>query len=144
MSHNEIDLAALLHDEGYRLTPQRQMVLDAVCEAEGHATAEQVYELVHRKSEAVNRATIYRTLKFLKEMNLVVSTTLPDGGVEYELAGSRPHHHLVCRECGMDIEISDDLFSNLVEMISATYDFQVDTTHLSLYGICAICLEEKK
>jgi Fur family ferric uptake transcriptional regulator len=140
MSHNQLDLAALLHNEGYRLTPQRQMVLDAVCEAHGHATAEQIYELVHQKSEAVNRATIYRTLKFLIEINLVVSTTLPGGGVEYELVGPKPHHHLVCHECGGDLEISDDLFSDLVETISTTYEFQVDTTHLSLYGTCADCL----
>jgi Fur family ferric uptake transcriptional regulator len=139
MSHNELDLAALLHNEGYRLTPQRQMVLDAVCEADGHATAEQIYELVHQKSEAVNRATIYRTLKFLREMGLVVSTTLPDGGVEYELAGSKPHHHLVCHACGIDYEIPDKLFFDLVQTISETYDFRVDTTHLSLYGICAEC-----
>lgn len=141
MSHNQLDLAALLHNEGYRLTPQRQMVLDAVCEADGHATAEQIYELVQRKSEAVNRATIYRTLKFLKEMDLVVSTTLPDGGVEYELAGSKPHHHLVCHKCGMDSQIPDTIFSELVQTIAETYDFQVDTTHLSLSGICAECQE---
>ena len=144
MSHNQLDLATLLHNEGYRLTPQRQMVLDAVCEAAGHATAEQVYELVQKKSEAVNRATVYRTLKFLREMDLVVSTTLPDGGVEYELAGSKPHHHLVCHHCGMDYEIPDTLFSELVETIAEMYDFEVDTTHLSLYGTCAACLEEKK
>lgn len=141
MSHDQIDLATLLHDEGYRLTPQRQMVLDAVCEAHGHATAEQVYDLVRKKSKAVNRATIYRTLKFLKEIELVHTTTLPDGGVEYEIAGSTPHHHLVCQECGGDIEISGELFSELVEMISDKYRFQVDTTHLSLFGTCAGCLE---
>jgi Fur family ferric uptake transcriptional regulator len=144
MSHNQLDLAALLHDEGYRLTPQRQMVLDAVCEAHGHATADQVYELVQKKSEAVNRATIYRTLKFLKEMNLVVSTTLPGGGVEYELAGSKPHHHLVCQNCGGDIEIPDDLFADLVETVSTTYGFQINTTHLSLYGTCAACKEDRQ
>lgn len=142
MSHNQLDLATLLHNEGYRLTPQRQMVLDAVCEAHGHATAEQVYELVQQKSEAVNRATIYRTLKFLKELDLVVSTTLHDGGVEYELARSQPHHHLVCHLCGIDYEIPNDLFSDLVETIFNTYNFQVDTTHLSLYGVCAECKEE--
>lgn len=139
MSHNQLDLATLLHDEGYRLTPQRQMVLDAVCDSHGHATADQIYELVQKKSEAVNRATIYRTLKFLKEMNLVVSTTLPGGGVEYELAGGKPHHHLICQVCGMDFEISNDLFSELVETIFDRHGFQVDTTHLSLYGTCDAC-----
>jgi Fur family ferric uptake transcriptional regulator len=142
MSHTQLDLAALLHDEGYRLTPQRQMVLDAVCEAHGHATADQVYELVQKKSKAVNRATIYRTLKFLKEIELVHSATLPDGGVEYEIAGATPHHHLVCQDCGGDIEISGEFFSGLVEMISEKYEFRVDTTHLSLFGTCSECLDD--
>jgi Fe2+ or Zn2+ uptake regulation protein len=141
MSHTQIDLGRLLHNQGYRLTPQRQMVLDAVCEAHGHATAEEIYERVQEKSEAVNRATIYRTLKFLRGMNLIVSTTLPEGGVEYEMAGPKPHHHLVCHECGADVEITNDLFSDLIETISDQYEFQVDTTHLSLYGLCSYCQE---
>jgi Fur family ferric uptake transcriptional regulator len=139
MSHNKLNLAELLHEQGYRLTPQRQMVLDAVCEAHVHATAEQIYELVQQKSGAVNRATIYRTLKFLKEMGLVTTTTLPGGGLEYELAGPRPHHHLVCSQCGIDYEVSHEPFVALLKTLESTYDFQVDSTHLSLYGLCSEC-----
>ena len=47
MSHQKIDLADLLHQKGYRMTAQRQMVLDAVCEADGHATPEEIWDLVH-------------------------------------------------------------------------------------------------
>ena len=57
MSHESVNLAALLRREGYRMTMQRQVVLDAVCEAGGHATPDQIYEIVQRSSEAINRTT---------------------------------------------------------------------------------------
>ena len=90
------------------MTPQRQMVLDAVCEIGEHARPEQVYELVQQKSPAVHRATVYRTLKLLCELGLVADTVTAEGHLVYEIAGERPHHHLVCRCCGADVEFSDE------------------------------------
>ena len=121
------------------MTPQRQLVLDALCEADGHATPEQVFELVQRRSEAVNRATIYRTLKFLQQRGVIMVTTLPDGHLQYELGGSQPHHHLVCTGCGDDIEIADDAYAHFIDGLEEVYGFQVEATHLTLQGRCPSC-----
>ena len=59
-----------IHKHGFRLTPQRQMVFDAVRELGSHCTQDEVYARVQRKSTAVNRATIYRTLDFLLKLGL--------------------------------------------------------------------------
>jgi Fur family ferric uptake transcriptional regulator len=139
MTHQEIDLANLLHREGHRMTPQRQMVLDAVCEAGGHARPEEVYRLVHEKSPAVNRATIYRALKLLSELGLITDTLSVDGYLVYEMAGDHPHHHLVCRRCGADLEFSDAKYAQLVDAIEEETRFRVETTHITLSGLCPDC-----
>jgi len=139
MTHQEIDLADLLHSEGRRMTPQRQMVLDAVCEAGGHARPEEVYELVQQKSPSVNRATIYRTLKLLCELGLITDTLSADGYLVYEMAGDHPHHHLVCRRCGSNMEFTDAEYIKLVESIKRETSFKIETTHITLSGLCPSC-----
>src|SRR5512134_1697081 len=94
-----VDFAARLHSQGYRLTSQRQLILEAIRRADDHVTPEQVYATIHRHHPAVSRATIYRTLDFLCEMRLIHAMRW-GGKMYYEIAGEEPHHHLVCRACG--------------------------------------------
>lgn len=125
------------------MTPQRQMVLDAVCEIGGHARPEEVYELVHQKSPAVNRATIYRTLKLLSDLALIADTVSVDGHLVYEMAGEQTHHHLVCRTCGANVEFSDAEFRAFTEALQRSHGFLIETTHVTLSGVCAECREKK-
>jgi Fe2+ or Zn2+ uptake regulation protein len=141
MSHQELDLATTLHHQGHRMTPQRQMVLDAVCEIGQHARPEQVYELVQQKSPAVHRATVYRTLKLLCELGLVTDTPTAEGHLVYEIAGEQPHHHLVCRCCGADVEFSDEDFRAFAEVLQDNTGFHIETTHVTLSGTCPACQE---
>ena len=142
MSHQNLDLASLLHKNGYRMTPQRQLVLDAVCEIDGHATPEQIYEIVREKTPAINKVTVYRVLKFLLEMELLTATFSADGRLEYELAGSNVHHHLVCRKCGHDVEFLDQGFSALIRSLQDTYAFKVESNHMTFTGLCSDCQEK--
>jgi Fur family ferric uptake transcriptional regulator len=139
MSHQNLDLATLLHKNGYRMTPQRQLVLDAVCEIDGHATPDQIYEIVQEKTPAINKVTVYRVLKFLLEMGLLTATFSADGRQKYELAGLNNHHHLVCRKCGIDVEFFDQGFSALVRSLQDTYAFKVESNHITLTGLCDLC-----
>ena len=124
------------------MTPQRQMILDAVCDADGHAFPEDIYKKVSKQSGAVNRATVYRVLKFLREIGLITATTSAEGHLSYEIAGAVRHHHLVCRTCGHDFEVSDDLYASFVESIHDRHGFLVETTHVSLSGVCRHCQED--
>ena len=58
MSHTTLDLAAALHDRGARLTPQRQIILDALCALGGHVTVAELYERVHADFPAIDRSTV--------------------------------------------------------------------------------------
>ena len=64
------DLASKLHSLGYRLTPQRQLVLEAVDSLE-HATPDDILVEVRKTASGVNISTVYRTLELLEELGLV-------------------------------------------------------------------------
>jgi Fur family ferric uptake transcriptional regulator len=132
------DFAAQLHAQGYRLTPQRLLILDAVRHADDHVTPEQVYQTVHQLNPAISHATIYRTLDFLCEMRLV--TAMHWGGqTYYEIAGETPHHHLICRSCGAVEELDPALLDMLIEAVAKKHRFTVDMDHVALFGLCRHC-----
>jgi Fur family ferric uptake transcriptional regulator len=138
MSHFTSDYAALMRARGFRVTPQRQLILDAICEGHGHTTPEQIYARVHSKTPALNRATVYRNLDFLCEMRLVVAVRIGDQ-TYYEIAGQTPHHHLVCRTCGHVEQITHNAVKGFFAKVEREHDFSVDMDHLALFGLCAEC-----
>ena len=133
-----VDFVNKLHSEGYRLTPQRQLILEAVRKAGGHLTPDQVYARVHARNPAISRATIYRTLDFLCEMRLVVAMQWA-GQAYYEIAGEQPHHHVICRICGGIEELAPGLIDSFVEAVARKQRFAIDMDHIALSGLCEQC-----
>ncbi len=133
------NLRVAAHKEGYRLTPQRQIVLDALGECVGHCTPEQVYELVQQKAPAISRATVYRTLVFLLDLGLVTVAQIRDNVTVYELASAAPHHHLVCQRCNSVYEVRHEVVQPLFARIQREFGFRVRTDHLMLFGLCEAC-----
>ena len=142
MSHHT-GLVASVKGKGYRMTPQREMILEAI-HAEGHITADDIYQRVRAKSPAVNLATIYRTLELLKELGIVTAINAGSGSIHYELAGEQPHHHLVCEGCGQAIELDCDVLLPLEEELCRRYGFQMNLNHLALFGLCPKCQKTKR
>ncbi len=139
MSHQRWDFTSLLRKRGFRVTPQRLMILDAVCEGGGHTTAEEIYRRVQTKSPYINLATVYRTLDFLHEQRLVVAADMGGGRLVYEIAGDTPHHHLVCRNCGQIEVLANEVVQGMVEAINERYAFTVNEDHLVMFGLCKGC-----
>jgi Fur family ferric uptake transcriptional regulator len=139
MSHNTWDYAAYLRDRGYRMTPQRQIIMDAICEGHGHTTLPEILKRVQKKSAAINQATVYRSLHFLLETRLIVKAEVAPGETVYEIAGQSPHHHLLCRRCHREIEIDAEPLTAMKVAICERYNFAVDANHLVLTGLCAHC-----
>ena len=129
----------LIRQRGYRLTPQRQLVMQAIHALGGHCTPEEVYQQVHGKTPAINRATIYRTLEFLLELGLVTTGHLKGNTLIYELAEQSPHHHLVCQYCNHVELINHAQVAPLFNEIERDFAFHVNTDHLVLFGVCATC-----
>jgi Fur family transcriptional regulator, ferric uptake regulator len=130
-----------LTDKGYRLTPQRLMVVKAVEDAESHISAEEIYAQVSAYYPQFNISTVYRTLETLKAEGLVTETDMGDGRVRYHCMGKGHHHHLVCQKCGAIVDIEDNALDVLRGEVRSRYDFDVDMKHLALFGRCARCRE---
>jgi Fur family ferric uptake transcriptional regulator len=127
-----------LRARGYRLTPQRELVLQAVA-ALGHATPDEIAERVRTTASGVNISTVYRTLELLEELGLVVHTHLGHGAPTYHAADSADHLHLVCRDCGGIEEVTPDVLDTAAQQIAAERGFAVDVAHFAIFGTCAAC-----
>ena len=136
-----LDIIGKLSEQGYRLTPQRMMVLAAIEGSDDHISAEEIYAQVITKYPHVNISTVYRTLELLKRLGLVTETDLGGGRVRYHPADKGHHHHLVCQECGKIIDLDESVLSSLRSTLLREYQFSADLRHLAIFGRCAKCNE---
>ncbi len=131
-----------LHDtlraKGYRITPQRQLVLDAVVALQ-HGTPDEICAEVQRTASGVNLSTVYRTLELLEELGLVTHAHLGHGAPTYHSATGDDHLHLVCRDCGSVTETDVSLADTLVGRLADQHGFQTDVAHFAIYGRCQAC-----
>jgi len=132
-------IVSKLSEQGYRLTPQRMMVLSAIENSGNHISAEEIYAQVVAKYPRVNISTVYRTLELLKRLGLVTETDLGGGRVRYHPADKGHHHHLVCQECGKIINLDESVLSSLKSILLREYKFSADLRHLAIFGRCVNC-----
>ncbi len=133
------DIAGELSKQGYRMTPQRLMILSAIENSDNHISAEEIYSQIVAKYPNVNISTVYRTLELLKQLGLVTETNLGEGRVRYHPAEKGHHHHLVCRECGAIIDLDEALLAPLKGALLREYKFSADLKHLAILGHCVNC-----
>jgi len=138
MSH-PAEIVSKLTEKGYRLTPQRLMIVSAIEGSDGHVSAEEIYTQVAAKYPHVNISTVYRTLELLEELGLVTKTNFGEGRVRYHPAEKGHHHHLVCTECGAVIDLDESSLSSLKSRLLREYKFTADLKHLAIFGRCGKC-----
>jgi Fur family ferric uptake transcriptional regulator len=132
-----------LTGKGYRLTPQRMMILSAMESSHDHISAEEIYAQVAAKYPNVNISTVYRTLELLKKLGLVYEIDLGEGRIRYHAEGSGHHHHLVCQNCGKVIDIDESTLSSLKNILLRDYKFQAELRHVGIFGLCENCRGKK-
>ena len=132
-----------LREMGYRLTPQRLMILEAVQSNDDHTSAEEVHARVVERYPDVNISTVYRTLELLKHLGLVVETDLGEGRVKYHYAEKGHHHHLVCQKCGAVLELEESVLRPLQNTLLRKYGFRADLGHFAIFGHCLRCASAK-
>ena len=140
MNHGWDDV---LRDQGYRITPQRQLVLEAV-NTLGHATPEELLAEVQKTAAAVNLSTIYRTLEVLEQVGLVTHAHIGHGAPTYHSVDKDAHIHLVCDTCQAVASIPADAAELFVQMLRETVGFETDVAHVSVHGQCAACMDRQK
>lgn len=128
-----------LRETGYRLTPQRMMVVSILYDSPDHVTAEDIHARMVEHYPYVDISTVYRTLQLLKKLHIVSETDLGGGSVRFELTRQDRHHHMVCRSCGRTFALDDELVEPLRARIDERYGFQADMDHFAVFGVCKDC-----
>jgi Fur family ferric uptake transcriptional regulator len=142
MSHNRLNYLDRLREQGYRLTKQRQVVLEAICQADGHATVGEVFFRARRIEKSIDRSTVYRAINLFVRVGLVNAAETENGERTYEIVQEEHHHHLICKQCGTDIEIENRLVAEFYQGLNVAYGYQVAMDHLIVFGVCARCAVE--
>ena len=132
------DWRADLRAQGYRLTPQRELVLAAVRQLD-HGSPEEILSRVRESAKGVNISTVYRTLELLEKLGLVSHTHLGHGAPAYHATTEPDHLHLVCRNCERVTEVEPTIAAGLVGDVAARFGFRTDLRHLTVFGTCREC-----
>ena len=131
-------------DAGYRLTGPRRTVAGLIAAREGHFTAADLMADARTRELDIGRATIFRALELLTELDVLERIDLPSGDHAYvPCEPQHHHHHLVCAVCGGVTEVGDLGLASAVEQIQHRTGWQVETHRLELYGRCPDCRERR-
>jgi len=120
------------------LTPQRQAVLRVVAESDGHLTANEIFEAARRDLPSISFATVYNSLKYLKEAGLVREINFGKGSSRYDRETAR-HDHAVCSRCGKLVDFDLAETSQLIRAAARRSRFKPESIHLTLVGLCPDC-----
>jgi Fur family ferric uptake transcriptional regulator len=129
-----------IRSRGLRHSDQRMQILDVFLKTEKHLTAEELHRLVQKRHPSVGTATVYRTMKLLRDSGLCRELRLDDGSTRYEHLYDHDHHdHLVCIGCGALVEVLDPQIEKLQEKLARRHGFRIISHKLELYGTCRKC-----
>jgi Fur family ferric uptake transcriptional regulator len=124
---------------GYRLTEPRRLIAALIAEQTGHFTAADLSRSARAGEIAVGRATIFRTLELLGELEAIERIDLPTGEHAYVSCEPVHHHHAVCTECHRTVDIVDAELHAAIREAARRAGFTADAHRVELYGRCAEC-----
>lgn len=137
--HDLQDLIARVRRHGCRMTHQRTVILQALCDLDGHASAEKIHGRAIRQDPGVDLSTVYRTLERLRDLHIVSQTDLGRGCAEYEIVTDQPHHHLICQRCDRVIDLDHGYLAPAAKAIRRAFDFEPVLAHFAIFGFCSEC-----
>jgi len=128
--------------QGVRLTRQREILLELIDKSGKHLDADTLFELAKQKDPKLNRVTVYRTLKMLKESGLVDELDLMHYGGDqhyYETRLKAEHAHIICLRCGKVEEFFGEPLQKLRRQVEQHFGFQIVLARTEIGGYCAHC-----
>ncbi len=123
---------------GQRLTPQREAVLAVIREREDHPTASDIFEAARKRLPSLSYATVYNSLKFLREAGMVREISFGDCASRYDGVIDR-HDHAICSICGKLVDFDLPEAAELMRAAARKSKFKAESVHLTLTGVCPDC-----
>jgi Fur family ferric uptake transcriptional regulator len=136
-------LKAELNERGWRLTPQREVILNVFqnLAKNRHLSAEDLYNLLQDEGDPISLSTIYRTVKLMARMGILRELEFAEGHKHYELNQPYPHHHhhLICVKCNKTIEFKNESVLKIGSKTSEKEGFHLLDCQLLIHAICPQC-----
>jgi len=124
---------------GYRVTGPRRAVADLISDQDGHFTAAELETVARQRRLGISRATLFRALDLLTELQVLERLDLPSGEHAYVPCATAHHHHVVCSRCGRTTDVEDSGVAEAVAEIARRSGYRIDTHRLELFGLCRHC-----
>ena len=120
------------------MTPQRHAIIHVLCHSGEHLTPHEVYEQAREELTSLTETTVYRTLEFLAKNELAHPAHMGNGHLVYEIA-RHEHHHLICRNCGNEMEVEHSLLKSMYQKLESASGYQLTDSHVTFFGLCSDC-----
>ncbi|MDZ3833097.1 MAG: Fur family transcriptional regulator [Sphingopyxis sp.] len=130
-----IDLEALCHEKGLRITEQRRVIARVISESQDHPDVETLYERASAIDSGISIATVYRTVRLFEEAGILDRHDFGDGRSRYEAAPEAHHDHLIDVETGKVIEFVDPELEALQKVIAERLGYRLVDHRMELYGV---------
>lgn len=124
--------------ESLGLTTQRQAVLQVIRESDEHLTANEVFENARRMLHGISFATVYNSLRYLKEAGHIAEISFGNGASRFDPLTSR-HDHAICIKCGKLVDMEIELPPEVVDFAANLSKFKIESIELTLRGLCPKC-----
>jgi Fur family peroxide stress response transcriptional regulator len=143
-TYRKSDASAIeaLRSKGYKATPQRIAICRIVLNSRAHPSAQQVYNEVKKFHPTVSLATVYKTLKVLRDLDLVQEINFPEGQTRFD-SYMKPHINLICLKCGNITDLDDKTVEEITKKVATATKFKPTGQRMDVYGICQKCSDTK-
>jgi len=132
------ELSQLLRARGFRMTPQRHVILKILKDAGEHLSPVQVYEQANQALPGITETTVYRSLEFLVKNEIVQPALDENRHLVYEIA-DHVHHHIICNSCGAQVNIYPDTLETALANLEKQTGYRLIASHITLFGLCPKC-----
>ena len=125
------------------LTRQREAVLQVIRESENHLTAGEIFEAARQRLPSISYATVYNSLKYLRETGLVHEISFGGAGASRYDRETARHDHAICTACGKLVDFDLKVTSEVLRAAVRKTRFKPESIHLTLRGLCPDCTAPK-
>ncbi len=127
---------------GLRVTAARLAMLDTV-RAGDHLGVEAIADGVRELVGHISLQAVYNALDALTTAGLLARIEPAGSPARYEGRVGDNHHHLICRSCGVIVDI--DCATGQAPCLTASTDFgfAIDTAEVNYWGTCPSCQTDK-
>jgi Fur family peroxide stress response transcriptional regulator len=140
---SDASIIEALRRKGYKATSQRIAICRFALRSREHPGAQRIYSEVKSVHPTVSLATVYKTLRVLKELRRVQELAFAEGETRFD-SNMEPHANLVCRECGNISDVDDPVTRELIRRVAARARFTLVGQRLDIYGLCEKCASGTK